>query len=147
MYQLVLMLHVLGATIWTGGHLVLACSVLPAALRRRSPEVLLQFEAGFEKLGMPALVIQVLSGLWLASLRLPSLTSWFRFETVDERLAATKIILLLATIALAANARLRVIPRLHAGNLHVLAWHIGAVTVISVLFVIVGVAFRTGGLF
>ena len=32
MYHAVLLLHVLGATVWTGGHLVLALGVLPGAL-------------------------------------------------------------------------------------------------------------------
>jgi putative copper export protein len=147
LYPYVLMLHVLGATIWTGGHLVLTCCVLPAALRRGSPEMLLEFEGRFEKLGMPALLIQIATGFWLASLRLPDLASWFRFELLDARLACIKVVLLLATAALAANARLRLIPRLTADSLPVLAWHIGAVTVFSVAFVVVGVSFRTGGMF
>lgn len=145
MYKYILLLHVLGATVWTGGHIVLACSVLPRAMRERSCEALLQFETGFEKLGLPALVIQALSGLWLLSLRLPSHSDWLSLETPDARLGAAKIVLLLATVALAVNARLRVIPHLDAGRLPVLAWHIAGVTLMSVLFVAVGVAFRTGG--
>jgi putative copper export protein len=147
MYIHILILHVLGATIWTGGHLVLATCILPAALRQRAPGLVLQFESKFEKLGMPALIVQVLTGLWLASVRLPHFAAVLRPETPDERLVAAKLTLLLATIALAANARLRIIPRLSTENLPLLAWHIGAVTVISVLFVVIGVAFRTGGLF
>lgn len=147
MYKYVLMLHVLGATVWTGGHIVLATCILPRALRQRAPALLLEFEKAYEKVGMPALVIQVLTGLWLASLRLPDFAAWLRFGTVDEQLVAFKLVLLLATVALAANARLRVIPRLSPENLGVLAWHIGAVTLISVLFVLIGVGLRTGGLF
>ena len=44
MYGLMLFLHVLGATVWTGGHLVLALGILPQVLRERSPERLLAFE-------------------------------------------------------------------------------------------------------
>ncbi|HPA95904.1 MAG TPA: hypothetical protein PLT41_07520 [Thermoanaerobaculia bacterium] len=29
MYATILLLHILGATIWTGGHLVLAVTILP----------------------------------------------------------------------------------------------------------------------
>jgi uncharacterized membrane protein len=43
MYQLMLILHVLGATVWTGGHLVLAITILPQALRRHDPELILGF--------------------------------------------------------------------------------------------------------
>jgi putative copper export protein len=58
MYGLLLFLHILAATIWTGGHIVLATVVLPRALRERSPESLLQFERGYEKIGIPALLVQ-----------------------------------------------------------------------------------------
>lgn len=34
-----LFLHLLGAAIWVGGHLVLALGILPGALRRRDPQV------------------------------------------------------------------------------------------------------------
>ncbi|HNU82460.1 MAG TPA: hypothetical protein PKO05_03380 [Thermoanaerobaculia bacterium] len=37
MYATILLLHILGATIWTGRHLVLAVTILPRFLRARSP--------------------------------------------------------------------------------------------------------------
>lgn len=147
MYAFILTLHVLGATVWTGGHLVLTLCILPAALRQRSPSLLLEFEKRYEKLGLPALIVQVATGAWLASLRLPDLAALLRLETADQRLIATKLGLLLLTLALAANARLRVIPRLTAETLPVLAAHIVTVTVLSVLFVIAGAGFRFGGFF
>lgn len=147
MYKYLLFLHILGATIWTGGHLVLAVTVLPRAVRSRSPEILLQFESGFEKLGIPALIIQVITGVWLAYLRIPSVTSWFALDNLVSRLITGKLVLLLLTIMLAAHARIRIIPRLSNTNLNFLAYHIIAVTFISLLFVVLGVSFRTGGFF
>jgi len=38
---LLLTLHVLGACVWTGGHLVLAVAVLPRAVARRDSAVAL----------------------------------------------------------------------------------------------------------
>jgi putative copper export protein len=81
MYRYALMLHVLSATVWTGGHLVLACTVLPRALRRNAPQILHDFEVGFERMGVPALVVQVVTGLWLAYQWLPGVTDWFSFTT------------------------------------------------------------------
>ena len=52
---------------------------------------------------------------------------------------ATKLLLLLATILLTLDARLRLTPRLGPDSLGSMALHIVAVTVISVLFVAVGV--------
>ena len=45
MYGLLVLIHILAATIWTGGHIVLAVVVLPRVLRERSPEQLLSFES------------------------------------------------------------------------------------------------------
>ena len=68
MHGIALLLHVLAATIWTGGHLILALTVLPPALKEKSPSALLRFESGYERVGIPALVIQVVTGLMLAFL-------------------------------------------------------------------------------
>jgi putative copper export protein len=143
-YSIALLLHVLAATIWTGGHLVLATVVLPGVLRSKASARLLEFESGYERIGIPALLVQIVSGVWLANHRLPGPLNWFDPSDPQARLILIKLSLLLLTAMFAADARLRIIPNLTDSNLGSLAWHIVPVTVISVLFVIVGVAFRTG---
>ena len=59
MYKYVLLAHILGATVWTGGHLVLAARILPEVLRRRSASMLLDFEKRYELLGMSALACRL----------------------------------------------------------------------------------------
>lgn len=59
-------------------------------------------------------------------------------------MVGVKLLLLATTVVFALDARLRLIPRLSEQNLMALAWHIVPVTVVSVLFVVVGVSFRTG---
>ena len=145
MYVPILFLHILAATVWTGGHLVLATTVLPRALRQRSPQVLLDFEQGYERVGMPALLIQVATGLWMAHLLVPA-EQWLSPGTPVARAVALKLGLLLLTALIAAHARLRVIPRLSPETLPLMAWHVAAVTLLSVAFVAVGVSFRFGGL-
>jgi putative copper export protein len=146
MNDYILLLHILAATIWTGGHLVLALTILPRVLKEKSPADLLRFESGYEKVGVPALVIQVVSGLLLAHNLMPDIVMWFSFDNPLSRLILLKLGLLLATLLLAIDARQRIIPNLTEENLLPLAYHIIPVTVISVLFVIVGVSFRTTGL-
>ncbi len=146
LYPYVFALHLLAATVWTGGHLVLALTVLPRALRRRNPQVLLDFEQGYEKLGMPALAIQVASGLWMALQLVPDWGQWFSPGTALERAVALKLALLAMTALVAAHARLRVIPTLRARTLPLMAWHVAAVTLLSVGFVLAGISFRYGGL-
>lgn len=147
MFRAVLTVHLLGAAVWTGGHLVLAVAVLPRALRERDARRIREFEAGFERIGLPALVVQVLTGLWLAHRYLPDPRHWLTFSNPISAGVAAKLLLLVATIALALHARLRLIPRLEARTLPLLAAHIVAVTVLAMLFVVAGAGFRTGGLY
>lgn len=144
MHGILLLLHVLAATVWTGGHLVLALTVLPRVLKEKAPRELLRFESAYERIGIPALVIQVVTGLWMAYRMVPDVGQWFAFQNPLSRLIGFKLILLTITIAFAIDARLRIIPKLSEQNLTALAWHIIPVTLVSVLFVVVGVSFRTG---
>jgi putative copper export protein len=146
MYRTIIILHLLGAAVWVGGHLVLTLSILPRALRARDPSTVLNFEGAYERVGMPALLIQVLTGLWLAHHWVPDVAAWFTPSTAQAWLILTKLGLLAATVLLAAHARLRVIPRLDARTLPLLALHIVAVTIIAVAFLVVGVGVRMGGL-
>jgi len=144
MYGLLLLLHILAATIWTGGHIVLSVVVLPRVLKDRSPEALLGFESVYEKIGMPALIIQVLTGLLLAHRMVPDFTQWFNQSNPVSHAIMAKLGLLALTVGFAVDARLRVIPNLSPSTLKVMAWHIVPVTIFSILFVFVGVSFRAG---
>lgn len=143
-YYAVLSLHLLGATVWVGGHLVLALSVLPRALRERRAATVTEYEAAFERLGLPALAVQVATGLWLAHHLLGAPGDWLD-ATPIAHVVQVKLGLLAATVALAAHARLRLIPRLDDTTLRRLAWHIRAVTAVAVLFVLAGASVRVGG--
>lgn len=142
-YATALILHVLAATVWTGGHLVLALGILPGALKEHSTAAINAFENRFERVGIPALLLQVASGLYLAVTLAPPST-WLSMDTPVTRAITIKLGLLAATVVLAADARLRIIPRLTPERLGELAWHIIAVTLISVTFVVVGVGYRVG---
>ncbi|WP_434663313.1 CopD family protein [Aeromonas sp. NJAU223] len=138
------MLHILAATVWTGGHIVLSVVVLPRVLRERSPARLLEFESVYEKIGMPALIIQVITGLFLAHRMLPDVSQWLDFSNPVAHPILLKLSLLALTLCFALSARFRVIPNLSEKTLTTMAWHIIPVTIISILFVITGVSFRTG---
>lgn len=144
MFGLTLLLHIVGATVWTGGHLVLAVCILPTVLRERSPGRLLAFEQAYERLGMAALVVQVVTGLWLAYRLLPDVGLWVDTDNPLARGILAKLLLLALTVMVALDARLRVIPRLDERRLVDMAWHIAAITILSLSFVAAGVAFRMG---
>ena len=112
MLKVMLSLHVLAATIWVGGHLVLSLTILPRALRRGDPDIIRDFEEGYERIGIPALLVQVVTGLWLAHRLLPYPGRWLAFDTPIGSLIGLKLLLLLATVLLALHARFRIIPSL-----------------------------------
>ena len=147
MYGYLILAHILGATVWTGGHIVLSLAVLPRVLKENSPERLLEFESAFERIGKPAMLVQIITGLLLAHRLLPDVYLWLDWGNPVSRVAGMKLMLLALTILLAADAKLRVLPKLSNKNLWDMAAHIIAVTLLSVLFVIVGVSFKTGWLY
>lgn len=143
--RLLLFLHLLGASVWVGGHLILALKILPPAWRARDPAPIRAFEQRYEALGIPALLLQVVTGLWLASYWLPP-SEWFSDNPL-ARLLQLKLALLGLTLMLGVHARLRLIPRLNADNLSALGLHILAITLTSLALVWVGVSLRLGSLF
>ncbi|WP_116995820.1 CopD family protein [Desertimonas flava] len=143
-YYIALSLHVLGATIWAGGHLVLAVTILPDALRKKRAATVSEFERRFERIGLPALAVQILTGLWLAENLLGSPDNWFGSSGI-ARTVQVKLGLLAITAALAIHARFRVIPKLTDDTLPTLAWHIRIVTLAAVGFVLAGASIRFGG--
>lgn len=143
-YYVILTLHLVGAAIWTGGHIVLASRVLPRALREKKADIVRAFEEPYESIGMPALVVQIVTGLLLAHRLLGAPTNWFADSGI-ARVVQLKLLFLAGTAALAIHAKTRVIPRLNDENLPVLGWHIRAVTLLSILFVLAGASLRLGG--
>ncbi|PAV46716.1 copper transporter [Pseudomonas sp. HAR-UPW-AIA-41] len=142
--RILLYFHLLGASVWIGGHLVLALGILPGALRRGDVQAIRNFEQIFEKIGLPALLLQVVTGLWLASLWLPH-ALWLG-DSPQATLIQTKLGLLALTAALGVHARLVLIPRLTAERLPALGWHITLITLSALAFAWVGSGFRFGGL-
>jgi hydrogenase accessory protein HypB len=139
-------IHALAATVWTGGHLVLDLGVLPRALRVQRAAQVRAFEETFEPLGLTALAIQVLTGLWMGWIYLPGFHGLFSPDNPIGMLVGVKLLLLAGTAGLAIHARLRLIPNLTDDNLSGLAWHIRGITALAIAFVVVGGLIRLGGL-
>ena len=137
-FPLLVIVHALAATVWTGGHLVLDLGVLPRALRAQSAAQVRAFEEVFEPLGLTALAIQVLTGLWMGWIYLPGFRGLFSPANPIGMLVGVKLLLLAGTAALALHARLRLIPNLTDANLSGLAWHIRGITALAIAFVVVG---------
>ena len=144
-FPLLVIVHALAATVWTGGHLVLDLGVLPRALRAQSAEAIRSFEETFEPLGLTALALQVLTGLWMGWIYLPGFQGLLKPANPIGLLVGVKLLLLAATAALAIHARLPLITNLTDDNLTGLAWHIRGITALAIAFAMVGALIRLGG--
>jgi len=146
MFTIILLLHILSATIWVGGYLMLSFTSLPKALKNKSQENIARLKTDYNKISIHILIFQLLTGLWLAYNFVPDIASWFSFKIIFSHLIAGKLSLLVITFILAIYARSKIIPELSEKNLKSLAVNIIVVTILSVGFVFIGMLFKTGGL-
>ncbi|MCC6659738.1 MAG: CopD family protein [Phycisphaerales bacterium] len=153
LHQILVILHLLGAVTWIGGHFVLVRVILPPALRSRDPRAIVVFEHGFGKAALAALILQIVTGAWLASTWLGGWSHLFDFSVPAAHLVLAKLGLLVATLAQAGHAFHSILPRLKAATtpeeadrpLRAFALHAWITTVLAVLFLIVGASIRLGG--
>ncbi len=133
--------HVLGAAVWAGGHLILSLAFLPKAMKEKNINIILDFEKQYERVGIPALLLQVVTGFWMAMQYVP-FHNWWSLSTPHHIYLWVKIMLLVATIGFAIHARLFIIPKLTVQQLPNLAFHIIMATILAISFVITGLSFR-----
>lgn len=146
-HHLLLILHLLSASIWVGGHLLICFGYLPQALKKNDPKIILNYEKKYEPVGMSALVLLVITGILMAYQYGVTIEYWFQFSTPIEKVVSSKLVLLLLTVAFALSAQFRVLPKLRKGydKLPEMAFHIISVTTIGVLMLIFGSYIRFGG--
>jgi putative copper export protein len=147
-HHLLLIIHLLSAAIWVGGHLLLVFVFLPQALKEKNQNIILDYERKYEPIGMTALGLLVITGVLMAYKYGVGIQYWFQFETPLEKVVSTKLALLLLTVLFALSAQFRVLPKLKksADKLPEMTFHILSVTIIGVLMVIFGSFVRFGGL-
>lgn len=147
-HHLLLIIHLLSATVWVGGHLVLLFGHLPQAIKTKDQNIILNYEKKYEPVGMTALVLLVITGILMAYNYGVSVDYWFQFTSPIEKVISTKLLLLFMTVAFALSAQFRVIPKLKNSSekLPEMAFHIISVTIIGVLMLIYGSFIRFGGI-
>ena len=146
MNHVYLILHLLGACIWIGGHLLLLIRYLPQAINENEPDIVKSFEKKFEPLGLPALLLQIITGILLAYHYNVRIENWFSFSNGIEIVVSVKLMLLLSTLVLAVHARIFIIPKLSSRNLTQLGIHILLINIIAIAMLVMGTFIRKGGL-
>ena len=146
LHHILLIIHLIAATIWIGGHLTLSIVFLPVALRKKEPLILLNFEKKFEPLGISSLIALIITGIWMAYDFGITYQSWFYFSGSLEKVVSIKLVLLMLTFVLALYTQIYVIPNLNKYNLNKIAFSIISVTVIGLSILILGSTIRYGGI-
>lgn len=146
MHQIALILHLFGASIWVGGHLYLLIRLMPTFIRQNDIDGFLKFEKSYEPLGITALGVQVLTGIYMMNDIMP-ITMWGEPMGFLTALIHGKLTWLALTVLTALHARFRIIKYLQAGiytdsTLKMMGLHVGLICLWSVAFVINGVLFR-----
>jgi len=146
LHHILLIIHLIAATIWIGGHLTLSIVFLPVALRKKEPLIILNFEKKFEPLGISSLIALIITGIWMAYDFGITYQSWFYFSGSLEKVVSIKLVLLMLTFVLALYTQIYVIPNLTKYNLNKIAFSIISVTVIGLSMLILGSTIRYGGI-
>ena len=146
MHHFLIIIHLLAATIWVGGHLLLSIRYLPKALKEKSTSPITNFEKQYEILGLPALLVLVVTGIALAYRYNVNIQHWFSFSSPVEKVVSIKLMLLLLTLVLAIHARLFIIPKLSVEKLPLMAFHIILITLVGISMMILGTYVRFGGI-
>jgi putative copper export protein len=146
LHHFVLVIHLLAATVWVGGHLLLSICYLPLALKKKDPQIILNFERKFEALGMSSLVLLIITGIWMAYDFGVTFETWFSFSGGFQKVISIKLLLLFLTFICAICAQFFVLPNLNQNNIKKMAVIILSVTTIAVTMLILGSTLRYGGI-
>lgn len=146
-HHILLIIHLICATIWVGGHLFLAVRILPKAIREKDVKGLQNFKSRYEPIGMPALIILVVTGIMMAYDYNVTLGTWFSFSNGIERVVSIKLILLLVTFAMAVTADRFIFPKLNENNIYKAGIFIVSVTLIGLAMLVLGSFVRYGGIY
>ena len=145
-HQIILIIHLLAATIRVGGHLILLLRYVPKAIKTKSLEELSMFRKNFEPVGMPSLFVLIVTGIIMAYDYNVTIEKWFLFENAIEKIVSIKLILLFISLTLAFITIKFVLPSIDKLSPYLLYFIIFLVTIIAVTMLILGSLVRVGGL-
>jgi uncharacterized membrane protein len=147
LYTTMVILHLLGAAVWVGGHIVLLTMVLPAAIHEHRVEPLARFERGLGRLGLAALVVQLVTGLWLAHKWLGSWEALFESPTPRSHLILSKLVLLVLLVVVVGYRYHKLLPGLRPDRTGLYTMLTVLAAAFAVMLLMMGVGIRLGGFF
>jgi putative copper export protein len=145
-HQIILIIHLLAASIWVGGHLFLVLRILPATIQQKNISILSDFRVKFGRIGMPSLFILVITGILMAYDYNVTISKWFSFSSPIEKIVSTKLLLLFTSLIIAIHSQKFVFPKLTSERMLLAIIEITLVTIIGVTMLILGTLVRIGGI-
>jgi putative copper export protein len=142
--SILVILHILGASIWIGGMLIMALGVLPKAKKTNDASLLKNYEGSFHILGMIALTIQFLTGFRLAMIYAGGMKGLFDFSNHAAVLFMWKLVLILATMGLFVVFKKKTLSKLDPTNVSSASAMIWVLTLLSLGLMILGLGFSRG---
>jgi putative copper export protein len=134
--------HILASSLWVGGCFFALFIFLPSIGSSKGKLSYANTVHRFTWIGMVVLSVQLLSGLYLATVRLPGMMNWFTFSHPYSHMIVTKLVLfVLSVMALwwihVQSTRVE-FPR-DTGKSR-LQW--GILNILAVVLLITGVSFK-----
>lgn len=147
LYKLLVILHILGAATLVGTNLVLLLSVIPKAKKAGDLNIIKGYLTGVGQMGVHALAIQLITGLWLASPMFKGISTAFQMKDVFMTHVGAKVVIMIVLTVLVIVMRRKIAPKLSMETLGGFTATVGLITVLGIFMVALGVGLRTGGLF
>jgi len=138
--KILVFLHIIAATIWAGGYIILTITILPKSIRQKSTDLIHNFNKSFHTLSMIALGFQVITGFRLATLLLP-MSKWAEFGNPVALGINTKFFLLILTIIAIIIEKVYLKK---SKGIRLIAVLIVFITIISLIFIYTGISIRIG---
>lgn len=142
--SVLIILHILGASIWIGGMLIMALGVLPKAKKANNASLIKDYEGSFHILGMIALTLQFLTGFRLAMIYAGGMKGLFDFSNHAAVLFMWKLVLILLTMGLFVVFKKKTLSALVNSNVSSASSMIWILTLISIALMVLGLGFSRG---
>jgi len=142
--SVLVILHILGASIWIGGMLIMALGVLPKAKKAKSASLIKDYEGSFHILGMIALTLQFLTGFRLAMIYTGGMKGLFDFSNHLAVLFVWKLALLILTMVLFVVFKKKTLAKLTDENIGSASNMIWNITIFAIALMVLGLGFSRG---
>lgn len=142
--SVLIILHILGASIWIGGMLIMALGALPKAKKANDASLLKNYEGSFHILGMIAITIQFLTGFRLAMIYAGGMKGLFDFSNHAAVLFMWKLVIVLLSAGLFVVFKKKTLSNLDNNNISSASAIVWLIALLAIAQMVLGLGFSRG---